>query len=173
MEMKTYLKIIVTILCVVISISLNSCHPCYKRLTKGNWHKDTTWVKFPVLPEPVKTAISKYANAEATIDTLDDMEPLISLDSLRKAENGFFADAYSQKIIIPFGWYFKIGKNKYFMHYAYAYSPIIYFQNCLYFDARRYYDNSYDTFVFSKNERIPYEKRFFVKYVLKGRKRAR
>ena len=158
---------------VVLVLSLSSCHPFYKRLTRGNWGKDTVCIKFPDLPEPVRTIISKYGDVEASPDPLDDFKPLISLDTLHKADDGILADAYSSKLIIPFGWYFKIGKSKYFIHYAYAYSPIIYYNNYLYFDERKYFDSLYTSFQFLKNERIPYEKRFFVKYSLKGRKRVK
>ncbi len=147
---------------------MNSCHPFYKRLTNGDWEEYTTKVRFPDLPIRMQDTIKKYYESTFTVDTLDDISDLISLDSVKKFIDIAYYDAYSKKFRIPFGRFFKIGKKKYFINYSNLRTPLIYFEKYLYFPAGEFFDKSIKHALHSHYERWPFDKQFFIKYKLNG-----
>jgi hypothetical protein len=166
--MSRYLKLIkfTFIILLILIISLNSCHPFYKRLTRGGWGKDTVFVKFPDLPKPILDTLIKYYESTFTKDTTDDIPDLISFNLNKQFIDVGYYDAYSPKLRLPFGQYFKLGKKKYFIHYSDLSTPLIYYNNYLFFPAGAYYDSTISK-LRSQFERWPYDKQFYVKYKLK------
>lgn len=159
---------ILFVIFVYFSISLFSCHPSYKRLTSERRMKDTIWVKYSDLPKPVFDTLEKYYQACFTPDTSDDIKNVISLDVNKQFVDIAYYDAYSNKFRIPFGWYFKLGKEKYFIHYSQLKSPIIYYENYLYYKSGVYFDKTIKNKLYdNSHERWPYDKQFYVKYKLK------
>lgn len=157
-------------ICACITITqVSSCHPCYKRLTslRNGWGKDTVLVKFPDLPKPILDTLIKYYEASFTKDTTDNIRDLISFESDKQFKDVAYYDAYSPRLRVPFGRYFKIGKKKYFIHYSYLKSPLIYDQGFLYFPAGQYFEKSIQNKLSSQGERWPYDRQLFIKHKIR------
>jgi hypothetical protein len=150
----------------LIIIGLNACHPGYKRLTRGKWYKDTLWVKFPDLPKPIIDTLDKYYQALFTKDTIDDISGIISLDPSRKITEVAYYNMNSKKFRLPFGWYFKIGKKKYFIDYSEFKTPLIYYDNVIYYKSGQYFDPNLTPKMRTKGQPWPYDKMYYVKYNL-------
>ncbi len=129
--------------------------------------KKSELIKYTDLPKLLQDTIIKYYESTFTKDTTDDLSDLISFDPNKKMIDVAYYDAYSKKFRIPFGRYFKIGSKKYFIHYSELDSPLIYYNNYLYFPSGGFFDKSLEHKLYSQDEKIPYDKKYFVKYKLK------
>ena len=150
----------------IILVFLGSCHPFYKRLTRGNWEKHIVLVKFPDLPAKMQDTLHKYFEARFTADTLDDVSDLISFDDNKQFTDIAYYDAYSNKFRLPFGRYFKIGKKNYFIYYSDLRAPLIFDDGYLYFPSKEYFDKSIEHKLYKQHEKWPYDKKYYFKYKL-------
>jgi hypothetical protein len=135
-------------------------------LTRGNWEKDTSHIKFPDLPDIVKDTLSKFYNQYYSLNKSINYPDLISLQPGIKV---CFIDYHTfppDKLLFTTGYYFKIGRKKYFFDYKKYKTPILYYEGDLY-----YFSDEY----FVKKERVVFEdyadyyNKIFVKYKLKER----
>ena len=161
--MKTF-----AILIGMFFIFLFSCHPGYKRLTRGNWEKrHTILVKYPDLPKPILDTLTKYYEAKLTKDTSDNVSYLISFDPEKQFKEMHYYDMTSPKFRLPFGFFFKLGRKKYFIYRADLRMPLVYYDGSLYFSAGKYFDSSIQNQLRNQYERWPYDKLYIFKYKLK------
>lgn len=150
----------------IFIVFLSACHPFYRRLTNGDWEEYTTKVRYPDLPLRMQDTIKKYYESPFTADTLDDFSDLISLDSARKFIDIAYYDAYSKKFRIPFGRYFKIGKKKYFINYSNLRTPLIYYDNYLFFSSGLFFEELTKSEKYNDKNNTWYRKLYYFKYKL-------
>lgn len=138
-------------------------YPFYSKMNRGDWQKDTTWVSFPSLPAPVKdtlTILYKKYNSEKDYS----LSGFISLDTNYSFELTRFYSFDSPKLIIPFGTYFKLNKQKLFEDYSEGGTPLIYYNKNFYYPSREF---SVKKERVTKEDYSDYENRYIVKYKLK------
>ena len=152
---------------IIISVLLNSCvytnYPFTYKLTRGNWENDTTQLIFNDLPELVKDTLSSYYQKYYAKDSVFYSE----LISLNKDVDACFINYNTfptEKLFQVTGYFFKIGKQKYFFDYHKYRTPIVYYENCLYYFSGEYYVKK-DRYTFEAQS--DYENKIFVKYNLK------
>ena len=164
---KLIMRMIKLTFAIIISVLLNSCvytnYPFTYKLTRGNWSKDTTQVKFNNLPLLVKDTLSSYYQKYYAKDSVFYSE-LISLDTSARICFIMYNDFSNSQLIYPFGLFFKIGKQKYFFDYHKYRTPIVYYENCLYYFSGMYSVKK-DRYTFEAQS--DYENKIFVKYNLK------
>lgn len=142
-------------------------HPFYKKLTRGNWEKDTVWIKFTDLPKPILDTIDAFFKAKFTIDTTDDISDMISFDPQKQFVDVDYFDFDSSKLRFPFGWYFKLGERKYFIDYSELKGPYVFYKDALYFRSGQYFDKTIKDKIYSTNDHLPYDKQYYIKYTRK------
>src|SRR5690554_3498676 len=163
--MKTIKPLFVYLLLVVL---MSSCvylkHPSSYKLTRGDWMQDTTILRYNELPIIVKDTLASYYENYYNENDLFYPE-VISLDQNVTV-------CFVESVISPFetviphtpGYYFRIGSKKYFFDYKKYNTPIVYYENDLYYFSGRYSVKK-DRYTFES--RSDYENKFFVRYNLK------
>jgi len=146
---------------------MSSCvhmkHPSSNNLTRGNWEKDTTVLDYNELPKLVKDTLASYYKSLYSKNDLFYPE-LISLD--QSVEICFIECVISPfETIVPHtpGYYFRIGSKKYFFDYKKYNTPIVYFENSLYYFSGRFSVQK-DRYTFES--RSDFNNKLFVKYNL-------
>lgn len=152
---------------VIVLVAMSSCvylkHPTSYKLTRGDWGQDTTILKFNELPNKVKDTLASFYEAYYNGKYLHYLE-LISLDPGVNICFIEYVTFPSETVILHTpGYYFRIGGKKYFFDYRKFYTPIVYYENNLYYFSGKY---SNETDRFSFESQSDYENMFFVKYSL-------
>lgn len=122
-------------------LMLNSCAytnlPFTYKLTRGDWQFDTTHLKYNQLPVLVKDTLTAFYK-EYYSSAGEEFPELISLekgvDFCLKPYVTFPPDGFFQIT----GYHFIIGKKKYFFDYGKFKTPIVYFDNALYYFSGKY-----------------------------------
>jgi hypothetical protein len=154
----------------LISLSLftNSCiyilKPSYYKLTRGNWEKDTNWMNFNDMPLLVKDTLSKVYDVYYKANDDSRYQELISIDSSIHINIEYYNDFYNSSIL--FGYFFKIGNQKFHIDYSQIRTPIVYYNNCLYFPTGQY---SVVKQRINKKDYSDYYNKIFVRYKLNKR----
>ena len=159
-------------------IQMSSCAIGYKKLTMHKIRNDTTWVLYNDLPIEVADTITKifkkYHRENMGINVpIYKFPELVSLDSSVVAEIIKYQDFDSEKLRLPFGYFFRFGKNKYFIPYGEQRinPPLVYYNARLYFLGKyigpwerplRVFDPDY--------HKVPVADRYYVMYKMRGRK---
>ncbi len=147
---------------------INSCvytkHTFASKLTRGNWVKDTTVLGYNELPRLVKDTLSSYYESYYDKDSLFYPE-LISLNQNVEACFIEYITFPSESILFHTpGYYFRIGGKKYFFDYRKYKTPIVYYENSLYYFTGKYSVEK-DRYTFESQS--DYENKLFTKYSLK------
>jgi len=160
-------KIKLTLVFIITLVLFNSCvytnHPFTYKLTRGDWKKDTTQLTFNELPELVKDTLSNYYQKYYAKDSIFYSE-FISMDTSVQICYITYNTFPPEKLFQTTGLFFKIGKQKYFFDYHKYGTPIVYYDNCLYYFSGKYFVKK-DRYTFE--EQSDYENKIFVKYNLK------
>jgi hypothetical protein len=133
------------------------------KLTRGNWIQDTTVLSYDKLPISVKDTFSSFY--DSYYNKNDSFYPeLISLD---QSVDICFVECVTSPLstTIPHtpGYYFKIGSKKYFFDYRKYNTPIVYYENDLYYFSGKY-SSSKERYTFESQS--DYKDKLFVKYSL-------
>ncbi len=146
-----------------------SCHPCYKRLTslRNGWGKDTVLIRFPDLPKPILDTLSKYYEAKFTKDTTDNVPYLISFNHAKQFKEMYYYDMDSPKFRLPFGFFFKLGKKKYFIYRSDFRTPLVYSENYLYFPSGKFFETLTNKERYNDSNKTWINKQLYIKYKIK------
>jgi len=143
---------------------ISSCvyikHPFTYKLTRGNWINDTTQLAFNDLPKLIKDTLSSYYAKDSVF-----FPELISLNESVDVCFIEYVTFPSKTIFLHTpGYYFRIGSRKYFFDYRKYNTPIVYYENTLYYFSDKYSVKK-DRYTFESQS--DYENKLFVKYSLK------
>lgn len=151
-------------LCLIINSCIYTKHTFAYKLTRGNWERDTSILRFEELPVKVKDTLTGFYKRYYNNDSLFYPE-LISLDpnvNICFIERVTFP---SETILFHTpGYYFKIGSKKYFFDYRKYNTPIVYYENTLYYFTGKY---SVQKNRYTFDSKSDFENKLFVKYNLK------
>lgn len=151
-----------------LGVLFSSCvytkHPFACKLTRGNLAQDTTVLGYNELPKKVQDTLSIYYEHYYSNDSLFYPE-LISLT--QNVDICFIEYVTFPNETLLFhtpGYYFRIGNKKYFFDYRKYKTPIIYYENTLYYFSGKYSVKK-DRYTFKSQS--DYKNKLFIKYHLK------
>ncbi|MBL4657087.1 MAG: hypothetical protein JKX73_03745 [Flavobacteriales bacterium] len=158
-------------------LQMSSCTIGYRKLTMHKIRNDTTWVLYQNLPNDVADTITKIydkylrENRGLSFPTYNFPE-LVSLDSTIIAEIIKYQSFDSEKLRLPFGYFFRFGRKKYFIPYGEQRinPPFVYLNERFYFPGKLLvpYDeilNVHDPDYY----KVEVKGRYYIVYKMKGK----